>query len=94
MVYVLDEKGEKIKLPSGNFKSRKENTVERDNKKYAEIWRQEWEKVTNRHLEKNGRTERLDMRSYERQGKEELPTVHMGGAALGLERKGIQGKIF
>ncbi len=89
MVYVLDEKGDRIKLPSGNFKSRKENTVDWDNKKYAEVWRQEWGKITNRYLERNGRTERLDMRSYKRQGKEEIPTVHMGGAALGLERKGI-----
>lgn len=89
MVYVLDEKGEKKKLPSGNFKSRKENTVDWDNKKYAEVWRQEWGKITNRYLEKNGRSERLDMRSYKRQRKEEIPTVHMGGAVLGLERKGI-----
>lgn len=89
MVYVLEEKGEKIKLPSGNYKSRKENTVDWDNRNYAETWRHEWEKITNRYLEKNGRTERLDMRSYERQGKEEVPTVHMGGSVLGLERKGV-----
>ncbi len=90
MVYELDENGNKIKLSSGNYKSHKENTVDWNNRQYAENWRHDWELITNYYLEQNGRSERLDMRSFIRQGKQEVPTVHMGGAALGLERKGIE----
>jgi hypothetical protein len=32
----------------------------------------------------------LDHRSYERQGKEQIPTVHLGVAATQMERKGIR----
>ena len=36
---------------------------------------------------------RGDMRSYERQGHDVLPTVHMGAAVSALERKGIETNI-
>ena len=42
-VYDLDENGERIRLPSGKRKSHKENTVDWNDWKYAEIWRQGWE---------------------------------------------------
>lgn len=89
-VYDLDENGQRIKLASGNWKSHKENSVDWNDRKYAEIWRHEWETVANRYLEANNRPERLDMRSYERQEIDKIPTVHMGAAAAGLERKGIR----
>ena len=38
-VYDLDENGERIQLPSGNWKCHKENTVDWNDQKYAEIWR-------------------------------------------------------
>ena len=41
-VYDLDENGERIRLPSGEWKSHKENTVDWDDRKYAEVWRTEW----------------------------------------------------
>ena len=89
-VYDLDENGERIKLPSGNWKSHKEDTVDWNDRKYAEIWRHEWEVAANEYLESNNRSERLDMRSYERQGIDRIPTVHLGPEAAGLERKGIR----
>ena len=46
----------------------KENTVDWNDQKYAEIWRHSWETVTNRYLEAAGRPERVDLRSFERQG--------------------------
>ena len=88
MVYEYDERGEKIKLPSGNYKSHKENTVDWNDKKYAEIWRHEWEVINNRYIEFYGRDVRLDMRSYKRQGVDKIPMVHMGNAAFALEKKG------
>ena len=42
-VYDLDENGERIKLPSGRWKSHKEDTVDWNDQKYCEIWRHEWE---------------------------------------------------
>ena len=89
MVYELDENGNKIRLPSGNYKSHKVNTVDWNDKKYAELWRHSWEEINNRYLEANGRDERLDLRSYKRQGKEPIPMVHMSGVVCGLEKKGV-----
>ena len=50
-VYDLDENGERIKLPSGRWKSHKEDTVDWNDQKYCEIWRHEWEVIQNRYLE-------------------------------------------
>ena len=67
-VYDLDENGERIRLASGNWKCHKENTVDWNDQKYAEVWRHGWETITNRYLEAAGRPERVDLRSFERQG--------------------------
>ena len=92
-VYDLDENGERIRLPSGSWKSHKEDTVDWNDQKYGEIWRQGWAATANRYLEANGRPERLDLRSYERQGLDKIPTVHMGPAVSQMEKRGIQTNI-
>ena len=92
-VYDLDENDERIRLPSGNWKSHKEDTVDWNDQKYAEIWRQGWAAIANRYLEANDRPERLDLRSYERQGLDKIPTVHMGPAVSQMEKRGIQTNI-
>ena len=92
-VYDLDENGERIRLPSGNWKSHKEDTVDWNDQKYAEVWRQGWADTVNRYLEAADRPERLDLRSYERQGLDVIPTVHMGPAVTQMERRGIQTNI-
>ena len=89
-VYDLDENGERIQLPSGNWKCHKENTVDWNDQKYAEVWRHSWETITNRYLEAAGRPERVDLRSFERQGGiQQIPTVHLGPAAHQMEKRGI-----
>ena len=92
-VYDLDENGERIRLPSGRWKSHKEDTVDWNEQYHAEEWRHGWELVQNKYLELAGSPERVDMRSYERQGLDVLPTVHMGAAVSALERKGIETNI-
>ena len=92
-VYDLDENGERIKLPSGRWKSHKEDTVDWNEQYHAEEWRHGWELVQNKYLELAGSPERVDMRSYERQGLDKIPTVHMGAAVCALERKGIETNI-
>ena len=90
-VYDLDENGERIHLPSGNWKSHKENTVDWNEQSNAEIWRHSWEVITNSFLEKNNSPERVDLRSFERQGiTEKVPTVHMGPAVFQMEKRGVQ----
>lgn len=92
-VYDLDESGERIKLPSGRWKSHKEDTVDWNEQYHAEEWRHGWEVIQNKYLELAGSAERVDMRSYERQGLDIIPTVHMGAAVSALERKGIETNI-
>ena len=41
-------------------------------------------------MEQGNISEKVDHRSFERQGKIEKPTVHMGIAATQMERKGIR----
>ena len=89
-VYDLDENGERIRLASGNWKCHKENTVDWNDQKYAEVWRHSWETITNRYLEAAGRPERVDLRSFERQGIQQIPTVHLGPAAHQMEKRGIE----
>ena len=89
-VYDLDENGERIRLASGNWKCHKENTVDWNDQKYAEVWRHSWEVVTNRYLEAAGRPERVDLRSFERQGIQQIPTVHLGPVAHQMEKRGIE----
>ncbi len=90
-VYDLDENGERIRLPSGSWKSHKEDTVDWNDQKYGEIWRQGWAATANRYLEANGRPERLDLRSYERQGLDKIPpTVHMGQQSARWRNEGYR----
>ena len=48
------------------------------------------EAITNRYLEAAGRPERVDLRSFERQGIQQIPTVHLGPAAHQMEKRGVE----
>ena len=87
--YILDDLGERIILPSGAFKSRKISTVDWNEQTKADDWRKAWGDIQNRHLEKHGFDVRVDHRSYERQGIDKIPAIHMGAAACQMEQKGI-----
>ena len=50
--------------------------------------RAEFAGITNRALEAGGFAERVDHRSYERQGSEQEATIHLGVAVTNMERKG------
>ncbi len=80
-VYDLDEHGNRI----GNHR---EDIVDWNKKENAEVWRHAWEEKVNDYLIRNNRPERIDMRSYERQGIDLVPTVHLGPAASEMERRG------
>ena len=93
MVYDLDERGQKQKTAKGNWKCHKEPTVDWNDRKYAEIWRHAWEETVNRYYAENGLAERVDLRSYERQGIDKVPTVHMGPAVTQMEKRGIRTNV-
>ena len=87
--YVLDENGERIRLASGRYKTRKVDLVDWNSHDNAEVWRKAWADLANSFLEQSNHPERIDHRSYERQGIEQIPTVHIGVAASQMEKKGI-----
>ncbi|MBZ2385802.1 MobA/MobL family protein [Anaerococcus murdochii] len=88
--YILDENGEKIKLKSGNYKSRKVNLNDWNEPDKAKKWREDFSKKANEYLEKNGIDKRIDPRTFEEQGREELPQIHLGTASYQMEKKGIK----
>ena len=88
--YILDENGEKIKLKSGNYKSRKVNLNDWNEPDKAKEWRENFSKKANEYLEKNGIVKRIDPRTFEDQGREELPQIHLGTASYQMEKKGIK----
>ena len=87
--YILDEKGEKVKLKNGNYKTRKINTTDWNEQDKAEHWRKAWADITNKYLEENSIQEQVDYRSYQRQGIEQIPTIHLGVSATQMEKKSI-----
>jgi len=89
MEYILDDNGERIKLPSGRYKVKKVTTTDWDSRENAELWRKNWADILNKHLENYRHEATVDHRSYERQGLEQLPTIHLGKAAHQMEQNGI-----
>lgn len=90
---MLDNNGERVKLKNGNFKTYKVDLMDWNNQTKAEEWRAAWVQSVNKFLERNEHAERVDHRSFERQGIEQVPTVHMGVAATQMERRGIETEL-
>jgi len=88
--YILDGSGEKILLKSGEFKTRKINAVDWNDRGKAEEWRSAWADAVNTELLRRNIAGRIDHRSYIRQGIEKIPTVHLGIAAFRMEKRGIR----
>ena len=88
-VYELDERGQRIADGRGGWKNHREDTTDWNNKEQAEVWRSAWADYTNQALEAAGKLERIDHRSYQRQGVQKIPSVHLGVAAKQMEKRGI-----
>ena len=74
--YDLNENGQRIPDRKGGWKNHREDTTDWNDKGNVEIWRAAWAAYTNRALESAGRPERIDHRSYKRQGIDKIPSVH------------------
>ena len=55
----------------------------------AEHWRKAWADIINKCLEENSIQDKVDHRSYQRQGIEQISTIHLGVSATQMEKKGI-----
>jgi len=89
--YLLDSNGDKIyDKRKRTYKCHTVQTTDWNSREKAEEWREAWAEFLNNALEQRNISEKVDYRSFERQGKIEKPTVHMGVAATQMERKGIR----
>ncbi len=89
--YILDENGEKIyDKKKRQYKCKSVPTTDWNDRRNAPKWRKSWAGMCNKYLEKSGHDERIDHRSYERQGLEILPTKHLGTAASQMEKRNIK----
>lgn len=83
---VMDENGNQ-KIGARNRKQWKRALTDAtgwNNPKNCELWRSEWANVCNAHLEVKNH---IDHRSYARQGKLEIPTIHEGADARKIDEK-------
>ncbi len=89
-VYELDENGERLCDENGKYIFSAVSTTDWGSPETLEQWRSEWAKLCNEKFEEKGLPERIDNRSYERQGIDKLPTVHEGAAVRQMEKRGIR----
>lgn len=87
--YDLDDRGQRIPDGKGGWKNHRVNTTDWNDPTKAEQWRSAWADLVNQTMERNGLSERVDHRSYIRQGIAQIPTIHMGVAASQMEQRGI-----
>jgi len=89
--YILDRDGNKIyDRKKRQYKCKSIPATDWNDQTKAEEWRAAWAQLCNQCLEQNGHAERIDHRSYERQGIDQIPTVHLGVAASAMEKRGIR----
>ena len=89
--YILDNNGNKIyDKKTRSYKCKSVPTTDWNEQTKAEEWRGAWAERVNGVLAHNNHAERIDHRSFIRQGKDEIPTVHLGVAAHQMEKRGIR----
>ena len=89
-VYELDEDGNRLLDTDGNYIFNAVPTTDWGSPETLEYWREQWAALCNAKFEEKGLPERIDHRSYERQGVDILPTIHEGPSVRQMESKGIR----
>ena len=87
--YLLDEHGNRIRDEAGNYVFNAVPTTDWGSPDTLEHWRQAWADLCNAKFAEKGLDCRIDHRSYERQGVEQIPTQHEGPTVRAMEAKGI-----
>ena len=88
--YVLDEQGNRIRDEAGNYVFNAVPTTDWGSPERLEAWRQAWAELCNAKFAEKGLDCRIDHRSFERQGVEQIPTQHEGPTVRAMEAKGIR----
>ena len=88
-VYRLDDAGNRMKDEKGRDLFDAVPTTDWGSAESLERWREAWAEINNQHFAAHGLEARLDNRSYERQGLDQIPTVHEGPKIREMERHGI-----
>ena len=82
--YILDRDGNKIYDPKKrSYKCKSIPATDWNEQTKAEEWRSAWAEICNRALEQNGHAERIDHRSYARQGIDVFCQVDLYGGDCG-----------
>jgi len=89
-VYRLDKDGNRIIGKDGKPLFDAVPTTDWGKPETLEHWREVWAAMVNAKFSEKGLTCRIDHRSYERQGVDQLPTVHEGVSVRQMEAKGIR----
>lgn len=74
-------------IDQGGFGKKNRDWNKKEN---IETWRESWAFEVNRKLEELKIDQKIDHRSYERQGLEIAPTKHLGPQAHAMEKRGIK----
>ena len=89
-VYELDEDENRLLDADGNYVFNAVPTTDWGSPETLEYWREQWAAMCNGKFEEKGLPQRIDHRSYERQGIDLLPTIHEGPSVRQMEAKGIR----
>lgn len=87
--YILDEHGNRIPDGKGDYEFKAVPTTDWGSPERLEAWRQAWAELCNAKFEEKGLSDRIDHRSYARQGIEQIPSIHEGPAVRQMEARGI-----
>lgn len=87
--YLLDKDGNKQYDPKKKtYKCRTVKVNDWDTTEFLQRSRENWAAIVNRELEKKNLPQRVDHRSLKEQGKQRIPTEHIGVAAKNMEKRG------
>ena len=86
---VFDENGNPVLDENGKQRYDDPFSTDWGDPKTLEMWRENWEKIVNEKFAEKGLTCRIDHRSNEERGLDEIPQVHEGSAVRRMEKRGI-----
>ena len=89
LVYRMDENGKRVIGSNGKPMRDAVPTTDWGTPETLEMWRAAWADMVNAKFAEKGLACRIDHRSNERRGLEELPTIHEGPAVRQMESRGI-----
>lgn len=88
-VYRTDDSGNRIRDENGKELFDAVPSTDWGKPETLEMWRSKWAEINNAHFTQHGLDTRIDNRSFERQGLNQIPTVHEGPNVREMEKRGV-----